>query len=56
MKTFKEALNTFFTTGKKETPESFHDEKRYEEILKNLDIEFSKMYALAGMTGQQASS
>lgn len=56
MKTFKEALNTFFTTGKKETPESFHDEKRYAEIMKDLDAQLAKMYALAGTTGQQASS
>jgi len=56
MKTFKEALNTFFTTGKKETPESFHDEKRYAEIMKDLDAQLAKMRALVESSSKQASS
>lgn len=46
MKTFKDAMKTFFTTGEKETAESIHDEKRYAKIMKNLDAEFAKTYEL----------
>jgi hypothetical protein len=56
MKTFKDALKTFFTTGKRQTPESFHDEKRYAEIMKDLDTELAKMRALVESSSNQASS
>ena len=56
MKTFKDALKTFFTTGKQETPQSFHDEKRYAEIMNNLEAELVKMRALVESSSNQASS